>query len=93
MVELVLGVAFLASLLAIGIAAATSASGSALLPVFELCCLFAISLVVILELVPAVVALRARRAAVRRFRRQLDALPETAHPFDQVAHRRSNRPD
>ncbi|MGO9889700.1 MAG: hypothetical protein ACLP0L_17565 [Solirubrobacteraceae bacterium] len=87
MVELALAGVFLASLLAIGIGAATSASGSALVPFFELCCLFAISLVLLLELVPAVVAFRERRAAVRRFRRQLDALPETPHPLDQAVRR------
>jgi len=85
MLELALPIAFLASLLAIGIGAASSANGSTLLPVFELCCLFAISLVLTLELVPVLVAVGSRRAAVRRFRRQLDELPETPHPLDQVS--------
>lgn len=91
MLELAFGVALGVSLLAIGIGAATSASGSALLPVFEFCCLFAVGLVVILELLPLVVALRARMAALRRLRQQLDQLPETTHPLDRVASRRSNR--
>ena len=85
MLELALPIAFLASLLAIGIGAASSANGSTLLPVLELCCLFAISLVLTLELVPVLVAVGSRRAAVRRFRRQLDELPETPHPLDQVS--------
>ena len=93
MVELGLAIGFLTSVLAIAIGAATSAPGSPLLPVFEACCLFAAGLVVILELHPAAVALRDRRAAIRRFRQELDDLPETPHPLDQVAHRRSNRSD
>jgi len=91
MLRLALAVGFLASLLAIGIGAATSASGSPLLPVFEACCLYAIGLVVILEVRPEVVALRARMAALRRLRQQLDELPETPHPLDQVARPRSHR--
>jgi len=91
MVELGLAIGFLMSVLAIAIGAATSASGSPLLPVFEACCLFAIGLIVILELHPAAIALRARLAAIRRFRRELDAIPETPHPLDQVGRSRSNR--
>lgn len=84
MLDIALVVGFILSMLAICIGAATSVSGSALLPVFEICCLYAIGLVVILELRPRVVALRARTAAVRRFREQLDAIPEAPHPLDQV---------
>jgi hypothetical protein len=91
MLDLALVVTFLTSMLAICIGAAMSASGSPLLPVFEVCCLFAIGLVVILELRPRVVAVRARMAAVRRFREQLDAIPEAAHPLDPVPRPRSKR--
>ena len=90
MLELGLGVAFVASLVAVGIGAATSATGSALV-VFEAGCLFAIGLVVVLELVPGVVTLRAGRAALRRFRQELDELPETPHPLDSVARPHSNQ--
>jgi hypothetical protein len=93
MPELALAVAFLVALLAIGIGGATSTGGFVELLVFELCCLFAMGLVVTFELLPAALALRARTVAVRRFRRQLDELPETPHPLDQVTHRRSNRSD
>jgi hypothetical protein len=93
MPELALAVGFLTSLLVIGIGAATSAPGSPLLPILEACCLFAIGLIVIFELHPVAIDLRARRAAIRRFRQQLDELPETPHPLDQVAHRRSDRSD
>jgi hypothetical protein len=71
----------IAAFIAIGIGAASTAWNSPLLlPVFEACCLCPIILVVILELRPAVLALRERRRAIRCFRRQLDALPETPHP-------------
>jgi hypothetical protein len=73
---------FIAAFIAIGIGAASTAWSSPLLPVFEACCLYPIILVVILQLRPAVVALRGGRRAIRRLRRQLDALPETPHPQD-----------
>jgi hypothetical protein len=92
MFELMLGVAFVASLVAVGIGAATSATGSALV-VFEAGCLFAIGLVVVLELLPGVVALRASRAALRRLRQELDELPETPHPLDPAARQRSDQSD
>lgn len=76
----VVAVGFIAAFIAIGIGAASTASSSPLLPVFGACCLYPIILVVILELRPAVVARRAGRRAIRCFRRQLDALPETPHP-------------
>jgi len=76
-------------LLAIGIGAAIIAGGAP--PGLEICWLCAIALVVIIELCPAVVALRADRTALRRLRRQLDALPETPHPLDQADRPRSNR--
>jgi hypothetical protein len=66
---------FIAGLIAIGIGAASTAWSSPLLPVFEACCLYPIIVVVILELRPAVIALRGERRAIRHFRRQLDALP------------------
>jgi hypothetical protein len=84
--EVAVGVALVPSLLAIGIGAAMAAGGgSALLGVFEICCLVAVGLVAILELLYEALGLRARSAAVRRFRRELDELPETPHPLDQVA--------
>jgi hypothetical protein len=84
--EFAVGVALVPSLLAIGIGAAMAASGgSTVVEVFEVCCLVAVGLVVILELLYEAVALRARTAALRRFRRELDELPETQHPLDQVA--------
>jgi hypothetical protein len=82
---------FIAGLLATAIGAALTASGSPMLPALETCCLLATGLVVILELCPAVVAMRAERAALRRLRRQLDGLPETPHPLDRVARPRSKR--
>jgi hypothetical protein len=91
MVELALAVGFLGSVLAIGIGAAASVSDSAPLWFFEACCLFAVGLVLILEVRPRVVGLRARRAALRRFRRQLDAFPEAPHPLDRAVRRRSKR--
>lgn len=75
---------FIAAFIAIGIGAATTAWNSPLLPVFEACCLYPIILVVILELRPVVVALRGGRRAIRFFRRELDALPETPHPQDAL---------
>lgn len=85
MADLALALGFIGSLLAIGIGAAMSVSDSVSLWVFEACCLIAIGLVVILELRPRFVAVRARVAALRRFRRQLADLPEVPHPLDQVA--------
>jgi hypothetical protein len=84
---------FIACLLAVGMGAAITASGSLVLPFLESCCLLPIGLVVIFELCPAVLALRVNRAAIRRLRRQLDALPETPHPLDQAARPRSNPAD
>ena len=81
----------MACLLAVGIGAAITAGGSPFLTLFETCCLLPIGLVVMLELCPAVLALQADQAALRRLRRQLDALPETPHPLDQAARPPSNR--
>ncbi|MFL5864790.1 MAG: hypothetical protein ACJ780_29185 [Solirubrobacteraceae bacterium] len=41
----------------------------------------AVGVVLTMELRPAVTVLRASSAAIRYLRRQLDALPETAHPL------------
>lgn len=82
---------FIAALIAIGIGAASTAWSSPLLPVFEACCLYPIILVVILELRPAVIALRAGRRAIRCFRRQLHALPETPHPSGSRERTRNTR--
>lgn len=81
----------MACLLAVGIGAAITAGGAPFLTCFETCCLLPIGLVVMLELCPAVLALRADRAALRRLRRQLDALPETPHPLDHATRPPSNR--
>jgi hypothetical protein len=78
---------FIAPLVGVGIGAGLTASSSLLLPVFEVCCLYALLVVVLLELLPAIVDFgggsdgAARRREIRCFRRQLDALPETAHPL------------
>jgi hypothetical protein len=93
MAELALAVAFIGSLLVLCVGAATSASDSVVLWVFEASCLFAIGLVVSLELRPRIVGLRAHMAAVRNFRQQLDELPEAPHPLDRMARSRPNRSD
>lgn len=90
MVEIALVIGFLTSVLAIGIGAATSTCASLFLWAFEACCLIAIGLVAILELRPRVRSLLVRTAALRHFREQLDALPEVAHPLDQVTQQRSD---
>ena len=72
-------------LITLGIGAASTAWGSPVLPYFEACCLVPVVIVVILELRPALIALwnapRGSLGAIRRFRRELDALPETQHPL------------
>jgi len=93
MFDLGLAVGFLAALVAVGIGAAMSAASPVSLVVVEACCVFAIGLLVSLELLPRIVALRARRAALRGLRQQLDDLPETPHPLDSVARSRWDQPD
>jgi hypothetical protein len=84
---------FIAGLIAIGIGAASTAWSSPLLPVFEACCLYPIIVVVILELRPAVIALRGERRAIRHFRRQLDALPAlTQSSANPATPRSSSKP-
>ena len=81
-----LALGFIAILSGIGVGAALTASDSPLLPLFETCCLVPAGLVVVLELWPSVVILwritASARHAIRRFRRQLDRLPEIPHPLD-----------
>jgi hypothetical protein len=78
---------FITPVVAVGIGAGLSASSSLLFSAFAACCLYAVVLVVLLELLPAVADLgggeagAARRRDIRLFRCQLDALPETAHPL------------
>jgi len=81
--------AFIAGLLALTIGAAMIGGVPPVVP--ATCCLPAICLVVVVELHPAVVALRADKATLRRLRCQLDALPETSHPLDRIARPRSKR--
>lgn len=69
------------AILGVGIGAALTAWTSPVLPFFEVCCLLPLVAVGCLELWPAGCAVQARRSAIRRFRRQLDALPETSHPL------------
>jgi len=83
MADVAFAVVLIASFLGVGIGAATSACSFPALMAFEVCCLVATGIVVIFGLRPPVVALRARTATIRRFRQQLDALPETTHPLDQ----------
>jgi CHASE2 domain-containing sensor protein len=86
--RLIVAVGFIAALLGIAAAAAATAWRSPILPFLEACCVFPAGAVVILELRPAVIAVWAcrgigtQRRAIRRFRRHLDALPETRHPLD-----------
>ena len=85
MVELAVQLGILGGLLAAGVGAATSAPDSPLLWFVEACCLYAVGLIVILELRPRVLALRARNTALRYFREQLAQLPDVSHPLDQAA--------
>jgi hypothetical protein len=68
----------------VAIGAMSTASDSPALPYFEVCCVVPLVMVVILELRPAVIALwygpAGNRRAIRRFRRELDSLPEIPHP-------------
>jgi|SRR5947209_6390510 len=73
--------AFLLPLVAVGVGAASTAWTSPVLPLFEGCVIGAVGVVLTMELRPAVIVLRASSAAIRYLRRQLDALPETAHPL------------
>jgi hypothetical protein len=82
----VVAVGFITCLAVVGTGAWLTASSFPLRAAFEACCLYALGLVVLLELRPAMVGLgrsarAARRRDIRSFRRQLDALPETAHPL------------
>jgi hypothetical protein len=78
----------IAALAGIGITAAATAWRAPILPFFEACCVIPLGVVVVLELSPAIITLwgsrgtAARQRAICRFRHQLDALPETHHPFD-----------
>lgn len=86
--RLVVALGFIAALTGTGIAAAVTAWRSPILPFFDACCAIPIGAVAVLELWPAIVTLwgcrgtATRRQAIRRFRRQLEALPETHHPLD-----------
>jgi hypothetical protein len=79
---------FVAAFIAICLAAASAAASWVMAAVVAACCAIPAGAVVILELVPALAALRSetasavRRHAIRRLRDELDALPETSHPLD-----------
>ena len=79
---------------ALVIAAASMAASWVMAAVIGACCAVAAGALVILELVPALAVLRSgatsavQRHAIRRLRRQLDALPEAAHPLDASGVRR-----
>lgn len=79
---------FIAALTGIGVTAAATAWYSPTLPFFEAGRAIPVGVVMVLELWPAMTTLwgchgiAAHRQAIRRFRHQLDALPETHHPLD-----------
>lgn len=81
LVRCLIALAFVAAILGAGIGAALTAWSSPALPFFEACCLLPLVAVPMLELRPAVLALRPRWRVIHRFRCQLDALPETPHPL------------
>jgi hypothetical protein len=78
---------FAVALTIVGVGAALTATSSVVvLAIFEACgVVYPLAALLLLELGPAVIELwrvktRARRAT-QRFRKQLDALPETPHPL------------
>jgi hypothetical protein len=79
---------FVAVFAALCVATASAAASWVTVAVVAACCAIPTGAVVALELVPALACLRSgpasavQRRAVRRLRRELDALPETSHPLD-----------
>ena len=74
--------------MAIAVAAALQARDSPGLPWFEACCIVPVGMIGVFELRPSVLKLLTERGhsrAMQRFRRQLDALPETPHPLGRRA--------
>jgi membrane associated rhomboid family serine protease len=80
-------IVLMAGFIAIGLVGASARSGTAAAaaPLFGALCLVPVAVIVVRELRRAVLALRIIGArgprAISRFRRQLDALPETKHPL------------
>jgi hypothetical protein len=84
----VVALGFISVFVALCITGASAASSWAVAAVVGTCCATPTGAVVVLELVPALCGLHtggasaAQRDAMRRLRRELDALPETSHPLD-----------
>jgi hypothetical protein len=84
-VRCVVAVGFVAAFIAIGIAGAPTACRFPVLFCVEACCLVPLLALVSLELRPVLIALWNRTAGasavIRRFRHELDRLPEIPHPL------------